>query len=574
VIISRSIASLIVIVSAVACGRSAQQADIAGTSDIIPSTLPLKYQARPTTNAITAGDLMSRLYIFADDSMQGRDTGTPGHVRSTAWIERELRALGLEPAGENGSYFQDVPMIARRLDASKPFGVEGRSFTAFTDYVSALARGTPRSIAGIRAVYAGIGGDSVNTIPAERLTGKVAVFRAPAGTSPSGFGWANAANAAALVIVTDALPSPVIQQARNPAVTMPASAAGPSAQPVRATIYMTPSAADALFDRPLSALTPGAEGKAFANDIPFGEMRVPARNVIAIIRGSDPALRNSYVALGAHNDHVGIRAVGPLDHDSLKMVNAYRNRLMIALPETPTAEQVRQVQSAIAAYRPNLDSVRAIRPPRRDSIFNGADDDGSGSVGLLEIAEAVATSPNKPKRSLLFVWHAGEEKGLLGARWLSEHMTVPRDSIIAQVNIDMIGRGGPDDIRGGGPNYLQIIGARRLSTQLGDLVEAVNRTQASPFTFDFSWDATGHPQNIYCRSDHYHYARWGIPVAFIWTGLHGDYHQLTDEPQYIDYPHMTRVTRFVHDVAVALANRDQRPVVDKPKLDPNGACRQ
>jgi hypothetical protein len=563
-----------VLVAVSACARTAQQREVSSDSETVPSTLPLKYEARPTVPAITAGDLMSRLYVFADDSMQGRDTGTPGHVRSTDWLERQLRALGLEPGGENGSYFQDVPMISRRLDASRPFGVPGRSFTAFTDYVSALARGTPKAIAGVQAVYAGIGGDSTAAISADQLSGKVAVFRARTGTSPSGFGWSNATNAAALVIVTDELPSPVMQQARSPAVTMPAAAAGPSAQPVRATIYMTPSAADALFDRPISTLTPGTVGKTFTADIPFGEQRVPARNVIAIIRGSDPALRNSYVALGAHNDHVGIRGAGPLDHDSLKMVNAYRNRLMVALPETPSPDQVRQVQSAVAAYRPNLDSVRALRQPRRDSIYNGADDDGSGSVGLLEIAEAVAKSPNKPKRSLLFVWHAGEEKGLLGARWFSEHATVPRDSIIAQVNIDMIGRGGADDIRGGGPNYLQIIGARRLSTQLGDLVEAVNRTQPSPFAFDYSWDAAGHPQNIYCRSDHYHYARWGIPVAFIWTGLHGDYHQLTDEPQYIDYPHMARVTRFVHDVAVALANREQRPVVDKPKLDPNGSCRQ
>jgi hypothetical protein len=564
-----------------ACARSVQQAPGAAEArvadvDAVPAVLPLKYVARPTTAAITAGDLMSRLYVFADDSMQGRDTGSPGHVKSTQWIADQLRTLGLEPAGENGTYFQDVPMIARRLDPNARLGVEGRSFAPFTEYVSVLARGTPRSLSGAAPVYAGVLGDTANRLTAAQLTGRVAVFvnRGDATPASANASIANAGDARAIVLVSDQLPAAVVGQARTPAVTAPASAASASAPPVRATIYMTTAAAEGLFGAPIASVPKGTAGKPFTSEIGFTESRVPARNVIAIARGSDPALRNSYVALGAHSDHVGYRVGASVDHDSLKLVNDFRNRLQLSIPENATAEQRAEVQRQIAAFRPNLDSVRALRPARRDSIFNGADDDGSGSMGLLEIAEAVAKSPTKPRRSLLFVWHTGEEKGLLGARWLSEHMTVPRDSIVAQVNIDMIGRGGAADIRGGGPNYVQIVGARRLSTELGNHVEAVNRAQPQPFTIDYSWDAPGHVQNIYCRSDHYHYARWGIPVAFIWTGLHGDYHQMTDEPQYIDYPHMARITRFVHDVAVGLANRATRPVVDQPKLDPNGGCRQ
>jgi len=577
------------VVGAVACARSAQQSDTAPTTTTTPSGsaampaapggLPLKFDPRPTTAAISPVDLMSRLYVFADDSMQGRDTGSPGHIKSTQWIADQLRALGLEPAGENGTYFQEVPMISRRLDPNARLTVGDRALVPFTDFVAALARGTPRSISGAAAVYAGVLGDTANRLPAAQLTGKVAVFRMTgpqAATSPAVplNSFANAGDARAIVLVADQLPPNVVAQARTPAVTAPAAGASASAPPVRATIYMTSSAAEALFGAPVASVAPGTVGKSFASEIGFAESRVPARNVIAIIRGSDPALRNTYVALGAHNDHVGYRVGASVDHDSLKLVNAYRNTLEMALPENATAEQRVAVLRQVAAYVPNLDSVRAIRPARRDSIFNGADDDGSGSVGLLEIAEAVAKSPTKPKRSLLFVWHTGEEKGLLGARWFSEHMTVPRDSIIAQVNIDMIGRGGADDIRGGGPNYVQIIGARRLSSQLGEHVEAVNRAQPTPLTIDYSWDAAGHPQNIYCRSDHYHYARWGIPVAFIWTGLHGDYHQMTDEPQYIDYEHMARIANFTHDVAVGLANREQRLVIDGVKLDPNGGCRQ
>jgi Zn-dependent M28 family amino/carboxypeptidase len=193
---------------------------------------------------------------------------------------------------------------------------------------------------------------------------------------------------------------------------------------------------------------------------------------------------------------------------------------------------------------------------------------------VLEVAEAFAGAANRPKRSLLFVWHTGEEKGLLGSRWFADHPTVPRDSIVAQINIDMVGRGAATDLGAGSPRYLQLVGSRRLSTELGDLTETVNRAEPAPFVLDYTFDANGHPDNIYCRSDHYNYARYGIPVVFLTTGLHGDYHQVTDEAQYIDYPHMTRVAQFVQNLTARVAGLGHRPVVDKAKPDPMGSCRQ
>jgi Zn-dependent M28 family amino/carboxypeptidase len=218
--------------------------------------------------------------------------------------------------------------------------------------------------------------------------------------------------------------------------------------------------------------------------------------------------------------------------------------------------------------------LRKIRPARLDSIYNGADDDGSGSMALLEIAETLAASPNKPKRSMIFVWHAGEEKGLWGSEYFTDHPTVPRDSIVAQLNIDMIGRGAAQDLEGGGPGYVQLIGSRRLSTELGDIVEAIGKTEPTPFKFDYQFDANGHPQQYYCRSDHYEYARYGIPIVFFSTGGHRDYHQVTDEPQYIDYDQLARVATLVENVALRVANLDHRVVVDKPKPDPRGQCVQ
>jgi len=293
----------------------------------------------------------------------------------------------------------------------------------------------------------------------------------------------------------------------------------------------------------------------------------PARNVVAILLGSDPALRGELVAIGAHNDHIGLAAT-PVDHDSLRAWNSVmRPRGADDSPGTPTAAETARVRTI-------LDSLRRRRAPRPDSVFNGADDDGSGSVSVLEIAEAMARSPDRPKRSILFVWHTAEELGLLGADWFTRHPTVPRDSIVAQLNIDMIGRGRADEKQGGGPGYLQLIGSRRLSTELGDLVERVNTEGRHGLAFNYDWDADGHPDNSYCRSDHYMYARFGIPIVFFTTGDHEDYHQLTDEIEYIDFDKMARVASLVEDVARHVADLDHRPVVDKPKPDPEGSCRQ
>jgi hypothetical protein len=149
--------------------------------------------------------------------------------------------------------------------------------------------------------------------------------------------------------------------------------------------------------------------------------------------------------------------------------------------------------------------------------------------------------------------------------------------------VDMIGRGTADDVTGstlqggtitGNPDYVQLIGSRRVSTELGDWAEAENRDGRHALRFDYALDANGHPQNIYCRSDHYMYARYDIPIIFFTTGGHADYHQVTDEPQYLDYPHFARVTRFIAALGVRVANGDARPVVDKAKRDLTARCQQ
>jgi hypothetical protein len=334
-------------------------------------------------------------------------------------------------------------------------------------------------------------------------------------------------------------------------------------------MYGTTRVAEALLGAPLSTLRPGTEGRTVTGELRFRDEPAadPARNVVGILRGSDAGLRGQMVAIGAHNDHDGI-APETVEHDSLRAFNrVMRPEGANSTPGEPSAEQSARIRAI-------LDSLRKERRPRLDSVLNGADDDGSGTVGLVEIAEQLARGPTRPKRSVLFVWHTAEEMGLLGSDWFTRHPTVPRDSIVAQLNVDMIGRGGAADIPEGGPAYLQIIGSRRLSTELGDLIDRVNTDGKHGFTFDYTFDADGHPSNYYCRSDHYMYARFGVPIAFFTTGSHPDYHQLTDEAQYIDYDKMTRVTRLIGDVAMAVANLDHRVEVDQPKPDPEGVCKQ
>jgi hypothetical protein len=546
----------------------------AQTSAPATPPLPLKHRAQPTTAAIDARDLMSRLYVFADDSMMGREAGTIGALKGTAYIAAEVKRLGLRPAGDSGSYFQNVPFIARTLDAQTAISANDQPLTAFTDYVTLPFRGgTPRALDGVQVTWGGVAGDTANALTAEQVAGKLVVLATREGAPFRITAQNPLARAAAIALVGGPeLSVSALATGRTATMTLPPA---PNAPTALVTMMVTSAAAQKLLGAPNENLTVGATGATIHGNLRFTERSAPTRNVVAILPGEDPALRGEYVAIGAHSDHIGYRVTGAVDHDSLHLYNQQRwfateNPSGAAL----SADDRRALQARLAAIHVNVDSLHALRAARRDSINNGADDDGSGSVTVLEIAEAFAKSKVKPKRSMLFVWHTGEEKGLLGSRYFTDHPTVPRDSIVAQINIDMVGRGAATDLRAGNESYLQLVGSRRLSTELGDLTEAVNKSEPVPFTLDYAFDANGHPENIYCRSDHYNYARYGIPVVFFTTGLHGDYHQVTDEPQYIDYPHMARVGRFVLDLARRVADLDHRPVVDKPKPDPTGACRQ
>jgi hypothetical protein len=535
--------------------------------------LPVKRPAKPTRPAITAEDLMSRLYAFADDSLEGRGAGSAGHDKATAMLARWAQQIGLKPMGDSGSYFQSVPLVRRSWVAS-PVVVGDRTFSYLKDF-GLFAQWVPKGFDAGDVIFGGLIGDTAVRLTADQTKGKVVVFgytpeMAAKGLQVQFTAALSRPVAGALAVVLPMLDdAPAAVRGYFLQVEAVAPASGGMTMSLPPVVVASTAMAEALVGGPLAAAKWGTPTGRYTGKIELRESAASSRNVVAVLEGSDAALKGQFVAIGAHSDHVGVQRL-VVDHDSLRAHNLQLERLKMALGDgkTPTPAQV-------AAIKTNVDSLRIIRRPRLDSISNGADDDGSGSVAVVEIAEALANAPVSPRRSVLFVWHMGEEIGLVGSDWFTRNPTVPRDSIVAQLNLDMVGRGGAADIKGGGPSYLQLVGSRRLSTELGDLVETVNRMQKRPFSFDYSFDAAGHPENIYCRSDHASYARYGIPVTFFTTGLHADYHQVTDETQYIDFPHMASVTQLVHDVAVAVGNADHRMRVDKPKpSSPTAACKQ
>ncbi|WGH75571.1 M28 family metallopeptidase [Tenacibaculum tangerinum] len=200
---------------------------------------------------------------------------------------------------------------------------------------------------------------------------------------------------------------------------------------------------------------------------------------------------------------------------------------------------------------------------KNGEIYNGADDDGSGTVAILEIAEAfkkAADAGKGPKRSILFLHVTGEEKGLLGSKYYTENPIFPLANTVTNLNIDMIGR--VDERHKGNPNYVYLIGSDKLSTDLHNISEAINK-KYTQIELDYKYNDENDPNRFYYRSDHYNFAKHNIPIIFYFNGTHADYHRPTDTPDKINYEMLENRTRLVFHTAWEIANRENRLVVDK-----------
>jgi hypothetical protein len=508
--------------------------------------------AQRGVDTIAAAQLRDYLTFIASDEMEGRDTPSRGLDTTAKFLAMSLARWGLKPAGDNGTFFQRIELRRNKSDQDKTkVEYNGRALTSGTDFLPVGGSGT---VSG-SLVFAGNGwfikSKNVDAYKGVDPAGKIAVIFGSPNMRPRGLTTAemgkqgedylNTLDYARQKGVVGLIYIPDFQYLANWQRTRRVIDRGSTVvakfqrsnntQPLP-SIAISPEVANALFvneDRSANNLFNASYGtdapepfamkpeKKITMSLENATEMVPTQNVVAVWEGSDPLLKSEYVALGAHYDHVGYGCI----------------------------------------------------PAGTDTLCNGADDDGSGTTALLGMAEALSKAPTRPKRSVLFVWHCGEEKGLWGSRYFTEYPTVPLDKVVAQLNIDMIGRSRKDDDTNvknkelTGPDAIYVIGSTMMSTELGELLNAVNKSFLH-LAFDTKYDDPKDPNRFFFRSDHYNYARKGIPIIFFFDGTHEDYHRPGDTADKIDYQKMEKVTRTIYMTAWEIANRPARLKVDKP----------
>jgi hypothetical protein len=530
------------------------------TAGVLISVSPATFAQKPkpalatstsphgNTDAVTAAQLKSYLDFVASDEMEGRDTPSRGLDTTAKFIAMNLGMWGLKPGGDDNTFFQRIVLKRAKLDREKTHAeFNGRNLTLGDDFNSQLF---PGSASG-QLVYAGSGwylpAKSINSYQGIDIRNKIVVIAGgglPRGVSfrdmnelkegvdyesPTNYARKNGAKGILVIPAPNAISgwSASLQRATErgsnwtvekfqDSVPLPMILAS---EKLVAQIFEGEKRDGATMMKASAGGEIGdsfdlAASKLLKFTVAVKEEKGSTQNVVGILEGTDPKLKNEYVALGAHYDHVGIG-----------------------------------------------------NQTSGDNIYNGADDDGSGTVSVLAIAEAFAKGP-RPKRSLLFVWHCGEEKGLWGSRYMTDFPVIPLDRIIAQLNIDMIGRSKKEGDTAqinkdlSGPGEIYVIGSKMMSTELGALSESVNNSFLK-LSFNYKYDDPKDPNRFFFRSDHFNYARKGIPIIFYFDGVHEDYHKVTDHSDKIDYQKMEKVARTVLGTAWALANATARPKVDK-----------
>jgi hypothetical protein len=495
-------------------------------------------QQNPTAlkygNIINVTDAKKHLSILASDEFEGRETGKPGAEKAANYIAAEFKRLGLQ-APVNGSYFLDVPLTENMLKFTA-FTVNGQAFTSWNDFFMTGVF-PDKNVTLNEVVYVGYGTEA--ELEGVDITGKIVLLinedKPEEGKKANTSYRATPQRQAILKAI----------RAKNPAFILGANSEltailkryGASqrggrlgikkeekANPAAPVFNITPAIADAIlkstgktYEALRTATTTAKQTqvvKATVN-IAFNTEKkdVKAVDVLGFMPGNDPKLKSEVLVFSAHYDHIGL----------------------------------------------NPD------PNAKDKVNNGADDDGSGTTGILEIARAFSKAQKDgkgPRRSVLFLGNVGEEKGLLGSEWYTDHPVYPLANTIADLNIDMIGRVGEEYIgKPDSANYVYSIGSAMLSTDLHKIGEAANETYTK-MKLDYKYDDPNDPNQFYYRSDHYNFARYGVPIIFYFNGVHADYHGLGDEVSKINFPLLVKRAQLAFFTGWELANRDTRPVVD------------
>lgn len=480
---------------------------------------------------ITADELREHLFIYASDEFEGRDAGSEGQKKAVAYLSAQYQKSGVPYADELGGYFQEVPLTKSKLP-SADFQWKESTFSLGKDFIP-MGSSQNITLDNVEVVFAGYGIDHPSYSDYQNLdvTGKIVLVKSGEPIRPDGtyvisgskeqseysnFRPANQkrvetalAKGALGVLVLDNNYWPRMQN-RFAYSKRLVEAGGGSISLSNAITpffnwYLSPDTAKTLYPALETDTSSGEKLGTINLKLTNDTEPLPSENVLAIIRGAEKP--NEYVIISSHLDHVG---VGP-DGD----------------------------------------------------VFNGADDDGSGTVAVLEIAEAFAQAAQagfRPKRSVVFLNVTAEEKGLLGSEYYSQHPVFPMQQTVANLNIDMIGRTDPK--RSGSDNYVYLIGSDKLSTDLHQLSEAANNHYVK-MELDYTYNDENDPNQFYYRSDHYNFAKNNVPIIFYFNGTHADYHKASDTPDKIRYDLLENRARLVFYTAWEIANRAEKPIVDK-----------
>lgn len=467
--------------------------------------------------SITESDVARRIGIIAHDSMGGRDTPSRGLDLTAQYIADEFRRFGLKPGGDNGTYLQRFPIRTLRVVAERSTlrvtqrTGDGAVRLGFGEDAVYLAGGSGSLQGGVVLLGGKVVPDSV---PVEAVRGRIVIWVADwSAGPPAGFDRLlrrlSTRGVAGIVAVvnSDSLFDLLRRQPPRERLVygLPERWVAAAVRE-RAVVRQAPDAAAQFAElraAPAMVIQPMLEweGELAVQDTVLRAASAP--NTVGILEGSDPVLRNEYLVYSAHMDHVGFR-------------------------RTP-------------AEMP--DSIRA----RTDTIWNGADDDASGTIGVVELAEAFSRPGARPRRSVIFLTVSGEEKGLNGSEWFAEHPPAPINRIVANLNIDMIGRNWKDTI----------VAIGRQHSDLGATLARVNaqHPELGMTAIDDLWPE----ENFYGRSDHYNFARKGVPILFFFNGTHADYHGPADHPDKIDAEKEARIVRLLFYLGQAIANADAKP---------------
>jgi len=467
-------------------------------------------QTPPALSSIRVEDIKTDLFAMADDHFRGREAGTLDELKVAAWLADKAKEAGLRPGGDDGTYFQFFSMSRNRISAASSISIDNRTIPLWTNILIPQT-----ATCDVNAPIVFIDKADTNR---QDLSGKAVALLA----SPEALNlkvslplrrymslltrkYATpllAKGAAAVIFVADDLVEAGwglnATYAEHGAYTLEGDP-GEKVMEKQPVLWLHASALEWI----------KTTGHTLSAKILVEHFEYPSVNVIGIADGKDPVLKKEYVVFSGHHDHDGARQLG-----------------------------------------------KYMGKPAGDTIFNGADDNASVSVALLAIARAFHKKPGG--RSALFIWHGAEERGLLGSRWYAVHPTVPKNSLVAVLNGDMIGRNSPDSAA--------LLGARpphRNSAHLVAIGLAANQ-QGPRFLLDTTYDSPTHIEGWYFRSDHLPYARAGIPALFFTSLLHPDYHTPQDESDRIDTMKIARIAEWMYRTGWTVANNP-----DRPKEDPD-----